>query len=53
MVSTRFEDLFTSQLQRGGPLALEFLALATLVVFTRIDWPRVLRMPGPAGAVSR
>ena len=44
VVSARFEDLFTGYLQRAGPLALELLALATLVAFTRIDWPRVLRL---------
>ncbi len=46
VVTHRFEDLFTARLQRGGALALELLALGALVLFTRIDWPRVLQGRG-------
>ena len=41
VVSAPFRRLVTEHLQRAGPLVLELLALATLVAFTRIDWPRV------------
>jgi len=46
VVAHRFEDLFTDHLQRGSAVAFELLAIAALVLFTRIDWPRVLQGAG-------
>ncbi|MBI4493668.1 MAG: hypothetical protein HY690_12830 [Chloroflexi bacterium] len=47
MVVERLEDVLAGYWSNVGALALELLALALLVVFTRLDWPRLLRLPTP------
>jgi hypothetical protein len=42
---TRIEGLFAAKWSNFGALAVDVLALAALVLFTRIDWPRLLPMP--------
>ncbi|HAF10547.1 MAG TPA: hypothetical protein DCK98_10770 [Chloroflexi bacterium] len=51
---TRLGDLFAAELRNGVLIGLEILALAALVLFTRIDWRRLLAERGrsrvlPAG----
>ncbi len=42
-----FGGILTRQWHDPKWLALELLSIATIVAFSRIDWPRLLHLPGP------
>ena len=47
-VVDRIEDTFVGHWGSLAALALELAALAVLVIFTRLDWPRLLHLPTAA-----
>ncbi len=48
-VNDRFDNLFMRAWHDPKTLILELASIAAIVVFTRIDWPRVLHIPMPPG----
>jgi membrane protein YqaA with SNARE-associated domain len=48
-VNDHFNNLFTRALHDPKSLILELASIAVIVVFTKIDWPRVLHIPMPPG----
>jgi membrane protein YqaA with SNARE-associated domain len=48
-VNDHFDNLFFRALHDPKTLILELASIAAIVVFTRIDWPRVLHIPMPPG----
>jgi membrane protein YqaA with SNARE-associated domain len=44
---TRLGDLFAAELRNGALVGLQLLAIGALVVFTRIDWRRLLASTAP------
>lgn len=47
-VTGRFGDLFTKGWQDPKAIALELLSIVGIVLFARIDWPRVLHLSVPS-----
>jgi hypothetical protein len=48
-VNDHFDNIFIRALHDPKTLVLELASIATIVVFTKIDWPRLLHIPMPPG----
>ncbi len=51
-VTDQFGNLFTQGWRDPKAIALELLSMAGIVLFARIDWPRVLSSAGSLGEGS-
>jgi uncharacterized membrane protein YdjX (TVP38/TMEM64 family) len=47
-VTDQFGNLFTQGWRDPKAIALELLSIVGIVLFARIDWPRVLHLPVPS-----